>query len=159
MRRCRVRTISRWRSFDPFGRGYAKYSFQNLCKEDRELYLKDGTEKIFYNCAADPEKVPENLRELYDYIRTEKVGGDLSRRIDEAVCRARKNEEWRSEYMKELLHDDDVREEGRAEGEARGTNRFVMLISRMNAGGDTDKVARLDEPEVLLAMRKKYGLE
>ena len=103
--------------------------------------------------------MPENLRELYDYIRSGKVGGDLSKRIDEAVCIARKNEEWRSEYMKELLHDDDVREEGRAEGEARGTNRFVMLISRMNAGGDTDKVARLDEPEVLLAMRKKYGLE
>ena len=73
--------------------------------------------------------------------------------------------------MKELLHDDDVREEGRAEGreegraegreegEARGTNRFVMLISRMNAGGDTDKVARLEDPKVLLAMRKKYGLE
>ena len=69
------------------------------CKEDRELYLKDGTEKIFYNCAADPEKVPENLRELYDYIRSEKVGGDLSQRIDEAVCIARKNEEWMSEYM------------------------------------------------------------
>ena len=95
-------------TFDPFGKGYAKYSFQNLCKEDRELYLKDGTEKIFYNCAADPEKVPENLRELYDYIRSGKVGGDLSQRIDEAVCIARKNEEWRSEYMKELLHDDDV---------------------------------------------------
>ena len=75
------------------------------------------------------------------------------------VCMARKNEEWRSEYMKELLHDDDVREEGRAEGEARGTNRFVMLISRMNAGGDTDKIAQLDNPEVLSAMRKKYGLE
>ena len=158
-------------TFDPFGKGYAKYSFQNLCKEDRELYLKDGTEKIFYNCTADPEKVPENLRELYDYIRSGKVGGDLSQRIDEAVCIARKNEEWRSEYMKELLHDDDVREEGRAEGreegraegreegEARGTNRFVMLISRMNAGGDTDKVARLEDPKVLLAMRKKYGLE
>ena len=40
----------------------------------RELYLKDGTEKIFYNCAAEPEKVPENLRELYDYIRSGKVG-------------------------------------------------------------------------------------
>ena len=40
----------------------------------RELYLKDGTEKIFYNCAAEPEKVPENLRELYDYIRRGKVG-------------------------------------------------------------------------------------
>ena len=91
-----------------------------MCKEDRELYLKDGTEKIFYNCAADPKKVPENLWELYEYIRSGKVGGDLSRRIDEAVCMARKNEEWRSEYMKELLHDDDVREEGRAEGRAEG---------------------------------------
>ena len=53
--------------------------------------------------------MPENLRELYEYIRSGKVGGDLSRGIDEAVCMARKNEEWRSEYMKELLHDDDVR--------------------------------------------------
>jgi predicted transposase YdaD len=49
-----------------------------------------------------------------------KVGGDLSRRIDEAVRRARKNEEWRSEYMKELLYDDDVREEGREEGRLEG---------------------------------------
>ena len=154
MRRCRVRTISRWRSFDPFGRGYAKYSFQNLCKEDRELYLKDGTEKIFYNCAADPEKVPENLRELYDYIRTGKVEGDLSRRIDEAVRMARKNEEWRSEYMKELLHDDDVREEGRAEGESQ----LVKLINSMIAGGDGDKIALFGEPEILKAMKKKYGI-
>ena len=162
-------------TFDPFGKGYAKYSFQNLCKEDRELYLKDGTEKIFYNCASDSEKVPENLRELYDYIRSGKVGGDLSQRIDEAVCIARKNEEWRSEYMKELLHDDDVREEGRAEGRAEGReagraegreagraeerNFLLKLISKMSLGGDTDKVARLNDSEVLLAMRKKYGLE
>ena len=29
----------------------------------------------------------------------------------------------------------------------------------MNAGGDTDKIAQLDNPEMLSAMRKKYGLE
>ena len=117
-------------------------------------YLKDGTEKIFYNCAADPEKVPENLRELYDYIRTGKVEGDLSQRIDEAVCIARKNEEWRSEYMKELLHDDDVREEGREEGESQ----LVKLINSMIAGGDGDKIALFGEPEILKTMKKKYGI-
>lgn len=110
-------------TFDPFGFGYAKYTFQNLCMEDRKLYLEDGTEKIFYNCVSDAENIPENLKTLYDYIRTGKVGDDLTRRIDEAVNKARKNEAWRSEYMKELLHDDDVREEGRAEGEVRGTIR------------------------------------
>ena len=132
--------------------------FQNLCKEDRELYLKDGTEKIFYNCAADPEKVPENLRELYDYIRSGKVGGDLSRRIDEAVCMARKNEEWRSEYMKELLHDDDVREEGRLEGREEGESPLVKLINSMIAGGDGDKIALFGEPEILKTMKQKYGI-
>ena len=53
--------------------------------------------------------------------------------------------------MKELLHDDDVREEGRAE--------VVLLISKMSAGGDADKAAQLNDPEVLEAMRKKYGME
>ena len=113
---------------------------------------------ILYNCAAEPEKVPENLRELYDYIRSGKVGGDLSQRIDEAVCIARKNEEWRSEYMKELLHDDDVREEGRAEGRVAGRAEersfLLTLISKMSLGGDTDKVARLDDPKVLPAMQR-----
>ena len=138
-------------TFDPFGLGYAKYSFENLCKEDRELCLNDGTEKIFYNCACNPEKVPENLKELYDYIRDGKVGGDLTRRMDEAVRRARENEEWRSEYMKELLHDDDVREEGR--------NILLTLISKMSLGGDADKAAQLGNPQVLRAMQKKYGVE
>ena len=69
--------------------------------------------------------------------------------------------------MKELLHDDDVREEGRAEGRAEGREAgraeersfLLTLISKMSIGGDTDKVARLNDSEVLLAMRKKYGLE
>ena len=156
MRRCRVRTISRWRRFDPFGRGYAKYSFQNLCKEDRELYLKDGTEKIFYNCIADPEKVPENLRELYDYIRSGKVGGDLSRRIDEAVCMARKNEEWRSEYMKELLHDDDVREEGREEIRAE-LNQLTICLLNTKRYNDLERAA--EDIEYQKKLLKEFGIE
>lgn len=142
-------------TFDPFGLEYAKYSFENLCKEDRELCLNDGTEKIFYNCACNSEKVPENLKELYDYIRDGKVVGDLTRRMDEAVRMARENEEWRSEYMKELLHDDDVREEGREEGR----NILLTLISKMSLGGDADKAAQLGNPQVLKAMQKKYGVE
>ena len=106
--------------------------------------------------------MPENLRELYDYIRTGKVEGDLSRRIDEAVRMARKNEEWRSEYMKELLHDDDVREEGREEGRLEGReegeSQLVKLINSMIAGGDGDKIALFGEPEILKTMKQKYGI-
>ena len=79
--------------------------------------------------------------------------------MDEAVRRARENEEWRSEYMKELLHDDDVREEGRDAGRAEERNFLLTLISRMSIGGDADKAAQLGNPTVLRAMQKKYGLE
>ena len=97
-----------------------------------------------------------------DRRRFGKVGGDLSRRIDEAVRRARKNEEWRSEYMKELLHDDDVREEGREEGRLEGReegeSQLVKLINSMIAGGDGDKIALFGEPEILKTMKQKYGI-
>ena len=125
-----------------------------VAEEDQELCLRDGTEKIFYNCVSSSEEVSEHLKELYDYIRTGRAGGALTRKIEEAVGRARKNEEWRSEYMKELLHDDDVREEGREEGR----NLLLALISKMTAGGDGDKIVQLENPEVLETMQRKYGL-
>ena len=142
-------------TFDPFGLGYAKYSFQNRCEENKELCLRDGTEKIFYNCVSSSEEVPEHLKELYDYIRTGRAGNALTRKIEEAVGRARRNEEWRSEYMKELLHDDDVREEGRA----AERSLLLTLIPRMTAGGDGDKIVQLENPEVLETMQRKYGLD
>lgn len=77
--------------------------------------------------------------------------------------------------MKELLHDDDVREEGREEGRlegreegesqlvklinSSGRTHLLTLISQMSAGEDADKVTQLTDPEVLEAMMKKYGIE
>ena len=133
---------------------------QNLNHQAVEkLCLRDGTEKIFYNCVSNAEEVPEHLKELYDYIRTGRAEGALTRKIEEAVGRARRNEEWRSEYMKELLHDDDVREEGRAEGRAAERNMLLTLIPRMTAGGDGDKIVQLENLEVMEAMQRKYDLD
>ena len=73
--------------------------------------------------------------------------------------------------MKELLHDDDVREEGRAAGLSEGLDRgrtegraeersmLLTLIPKMTAGGDGDKIVQLENPEVLEAMQRKYGLD
>ena len=67
-----------------------------------------------------------------------------------------------AEYMKELLHDDDVREEGRearrAEGRAQERSFLLTLIPKMTVGGDGDKIVQLGDPKVLEAMQKKYGV-
>ena len=65
------------------------------------------------------------------------------------------------------MHDDDVREEGRvaglsegrAEGRAAERSMLLTLIPKMTAGGDGDKIVQLENPEVLEAMQRKYGLD
>ena len=46
-------------------------------------------------------------------------------------------------------------EYGREEGETQ----LLNLISKMSVGGDADKVTQLNNPEVLKAMKEKYGIE
>ena len=70
----------------------------------------------------------------------------LLRKIEEAIGRARSNEEWRTEYMKELLHDDDVREEGRAEGREEGRRAAAIRLKAMNMS--TEQIAQALEENV-----------
>ncbi len=139
-------------TFDPFSEGRAVYTFESKCEENRELPLRDGTVRIFYNCACEPEKAPEGLRELYAFLRTGEGQSVLTKKIENAVERARRNEKWRSEYMKELLHDDDMREEGREEGLEKGLERGIR-------GFILDKLEDGVEKEIIIRkLRKVYGL-
>lgn len=87
-------------------------------------------------------KLPETARALYEYIMMGTESTGLTKRIETAVDRARCNEKWRSEYMKELLHDDDVRtdarEEGLAEGMARGITGFIR--DKLEDGADREVI-------------------
>ena len=57
-----------------------------------------------------------DLRGLYDYIMSGMPSDNLTRRIDQAVFKGRKNEIWRSEFMKEWVIIQEAKEEGREEG-------------------------------------------
>lgn len=117
-------------TFDPFQKGLPVYSFMNCCSENADIVLADGTQKIFFNCTCRTKNMPENLRKLYDYIMNENATDALTMRIKGAVERGRRNEEWRSEYMKELLHDDDIRTDALTEGielgRIEGIRGFVL---------------------------------
>ena len=49
------------------------------------------------------------------------------------------------------------REEGIQQGRSEERKSLLALISKMSAGGDADKITKLDDPEVMSAMQKKYG--
>ena len=103
-------------TFDPFGRNFPKYTFQNKCEEDGNLSLYDGTYKIFCNCTAPTDNLPKAQKDLYDYICTGIANSPLTWKIEAAVEQIKCNEKWRSEYMKEMLIYADCVREGREDG-------------------------------------------
>lgn len=107
-------------TFDPFGKGLPKYTFEDRCTEDHELILRDGTAKIFYNCTCRTPDMPEELKALYGFMQDGRGRNPLTEKLEAAVNRVRRNEAWKEEYMKELALFDDLREEGRKEGRNEG---------------------------------------
>lgn len=72
---------------------------------------------------------------MYRYIMTGEPLDELTGKLHKAVEEGRRNEKWRSEYMKELLHDDDMREEGREE-ERANTEREKARADAQEARAD-----------------------
>ena len=82
--------------------------------------------------------MPENIQALYRYIMTGEAVDELTEKLQEAVEAGRRNEKWRAEYMKELLHEDDIREEGRAE-ERANTEREKARADALEVKAEREK--------------------
>ena len=52
----------------------------------------------------------------------------LTKELLGGVEKARHNEEWKTEYMKELLHDDDMIQEGIAIGREEGKEKTILSL-------------------------------
>lgn len=115
-------------TFDPFGGGRHKYTFQNLCREDQNIILQDGSVKVFFNTKGTLDDVTEDVKELLQYLDTKETSNDLTRKLDEEVEKARSNEMWRREYMKSLLYEMDIRNEGREEGKKEGREEGIKAL-------------------------------
>ena len=139
-------------TFDPFGEGRCRYTFRNICVEDGRLLLDDKSVKVFFNTKGTSRDEPEELRELLHYIETKECMNDLTGRLDREVEQARHNEKWRREYMKTLLHDMEVREEGRQEGREEGREEGLQAGREegLQRGLQTGKY-RVNQLNIILA--------
>lgn len=126
-------------TFDPFSYGSALYSFQNICNEIPTLALNDGTKKVFVNICGHTKN--QHLQALIDYIREEKMqdngaSENFIKELDNAVKYARKNADWRREYMINKARESDLRREGFEKGI---TEERLNLIRRLLKKGKSDK--------------------
>ena len=125
-------------TFDPFKKGLYKYTFLETCKEDQSIELGDKTVKLFYNSCYKGKDIPKDLISLYDYVETGRTGSTLTKKIDDAVQKGRKNEKWRSQYMKERVIFQDLRDEGIEIG--REDERVKLITGMLLCGKSVEDI-------------------
>lgn len=107
-------------TFDVFGRGLGKYTLKKSCVEDASIDVNDDSITVFVNTGGILNGASPAMNDLVKYISTGVVYGDLSKKIDGALEKARMNKEWMVNYMTFEWELAKVRREGVAEGMAEG---------------------------------------
>ena len=115
--------------FDLFGKGRHIYSFENICKEDNSVFLDDGAVKIFLNASSRQDDVSKELKAFLDYVAGIESEDDYVQRVAEAVREAKKNREWRREYMTLLMRDQENIEKGIEKGIEEGIRTVIIQMN------------------------------
>lgn len=105
---------------DMFGAGRHKYTFETVCREDRTIWLGEERTTIFLNADSQMEDVSKELTAFSNYAAGCVSEDPFVKKLDEAVKEAKKNREWRREYMILLMRDQENIEKGRKEGRKEG---------------------------------------
>ena len=155
--------------FDPFGKGLSKYTFENICNENKELYSKDGTSKVFFNTKDYYKERSEDAKSFLEYIEKEMTSeNNFVKKIEQKIRNIKENKEWRAEFMTLLMREQEIardnfekgklegmaegvvkgREEGIAEGVVRGIKNLI----------DSFKELGIDEKIILQKLTEKYNL-
>lgn len=129
--------------FDLYGKGRHIYTFENICKEDNSIFMGDEAVKIFLNAEGTMDDVSGELRAFLDYVAGRKSEDSYVEKLEEAVQEAKKNREWRHEYMTLLMRD----QENVEIGEKRGEERLAKLILLLNEDSRSSDVIRVLQDE------------
>ena len=133
--------------FDAFGKGRHIYTFENICKEDGSISMGDEAVKIFLNAKGTMDDVSKELKAFLDYIAGKKPVDSYVEKLEEAVKEAKKNREWRHEYMTLLMRDQENQKIGEKRGEKRGEKKMAKLIMLLNEDGRLSDIIRVSQDE------------
>ena len=102
--------------FDVLGKNRSVYTFENICLEDKNISLQDGTKKVIINADAFKSTEDKDLKGFLEYLKTGKVKSEFTRRIEEMIQTVKQNEQARQEYRLMSTFEMDARYKGFTEG-------------------------------------------
>ena len=67
--------------------------------------MKDGTTKIVLNAMGTADDIDPKLKAFLDYVAGKPATDDYTKKLEDAVKKARLNKEWRRQYMTMMMSD------------------------------------------------------
>ena len=84
---------------DLFHKGLPVYTFENICLEDTETKLNDRAFKVFFNASNYDKLANEEEKSFFKFLRGEGAETDFTKNLKDKLSLAKKNAEWRMQYM------------------------------------------------------------
>lgn len=125
-------------TFDPFGKGFYRYTFENLCREDTEISLKDEAVKLFFNTNGTRGRITDEAKAFLKYVGGIPSEDPYVKELQSKVETAKRDEEWRREYMTLLMRDRENIEKGVQQGKAEERLRMICSLLQMNRYSESD---------------------
>lgn len=128
--------------FDPFGENHMIYTIRSRCEELPDMPYDDGARTIFLYTRGKLGNIPQQLRELLEYMEQtneENAANDELREIHRMVEAVKKDEEVSKDYMKAYEKEQMLLRQGREEG--KGEERESLLFELLREGEISEKVA------------------
>ena len=146
-------------TFDFFESNKSMYEFENICINRPELKLNDGTHKIFLNTKGDRSGISKELKLLLDYFDGKEPESKLAKKIDQKVFEAKRNDQWRREYMSYQMELDKQYRNGREEGREEGMDNISKLLKLLVSEKKYDEIEKISEDkEYQKELLKKYKI-
>jgi len=99
-------------TFDAIGKNKPIYTFENICIEDKNISLQDGTKKIIINAEAFNNTEDKELKEFLEYLKTGEATNEFTREIETMIQEIKQNEQARQEYRLMSTFEMDARYKG-----------------------------------------------
>ncbi len=117
--------------FDAIGNGKPLYTFENICLEDRQTLLQDGTKKVIINAEAFGKTEDAELKGFLEYVKTGTINTEYTGRIETMIQAVKHNEQARKEYRFMSGFEMDAREEGIQQGFSDGVYQKALETAKL----------------------------
>lgn len=141
---------------DIFGQGRHIYTFKNICEQNNALPLRDEAVKIFLNAEGVLDNVSPELKLFLDYLKGKTAGTQTEdpyiQELEVAVRKAKRNREWRREYMMLWMRDQENIERGIEQGLKQGIEQGIKQGMRRGRKQGRQEGMKQQRRDIILRM-------